>query len=97
VRELLINVAKHAKCDSASINAHIRNSEIVIEISDAGAGFDPASPPPPTRKRGMGLKSVRERLSLIGGTMTIDARPGAGTTVVLTAPLDPRGSADTSL
>jgi len=97
VREILINVAKHAKSDSASINAHITGSEIVIEITDAGVGFDPASPPPPSRKRGIGLKSVRERLSLIGGNMTINSQPGAGTTVVLTAPLADRGSAESFL
>jgi len=94
VRELLINVVKHAKTDSASIKANITGSEIVVEVSDAGAGFDPASPPRPSRKRGLGLKSVRERLSLIGGSVTISSSPGAGTTVVLTAPLAPLGGAD---
>ena len=94
VRELLINVAKHAKTDSASIKANITGSEIVVEVSDAGAGFDPTSPPRPSRKRGLGLKSVRERLSLIGGSVTINSRPGAGTTVVLTAPLAPQVGAE---
>jgi signal transduction histidine kinase len=94
VRELLINVAKHAKTDSASIKANIAGSEIVVEVSDSGAGFDPASPPPLSRKRGLGLKSVRERLSLIGGSVTINSRPGGGTTVVLSAPLAPQGRAE---
>jgi signal transduction histidine kinase len=97
VRELLINVAKHAKTDSASVKANNTASDIVVEVSDAGAGFDLASPPPPSRKRGLGLKSVRERLSLIGGSVTIDSKPGAGTTVVLTAPLAPRGDAEPAL
>jgi len=87
-------VAKHAKTNSASIKTKITGAQIVVEVSDAGVGFDPASPPPPSRKRGLGLKSVRERLSLIGGSVTLDSKPGAGTTVVLTAPLAPHGGAE---
>jgi signal transduction histidine kinase len=97
VRELLINVVKHAKTNSATIKTNIVGSEIVVEVSDAGAGFDPASPPPPSRKRGLGLKSVRERLSIIGGSVTINSKPDAGTTVVLTAPLAPHNGAESSL
>jgi chemotaxis family two-component system sensor kinase Cph1 len=86
VRELLINVAKHARTDSATVECDCRDDHIVICISDAGVGYD-ATAPIEGRQRGLGLISVRERLSLIGGTMEMRSAPGGGTVAKLTAPL----------
>jgi signal transduction histidine kinase len=92
VRELLINVAKHAGTDSAEVESITLRSEsggniLRIRVTDNGRGYDPelvnARP-----HRGLGLISIRERLALIGGTAEIRTAPGAGTRSVLTVPLD---------
>jgi len=86
VRELLINVAKHAQTDSASVECECSDQRIVIRVADSGVGYDEASAPS-GRQRRLGLISVRERLSLIGGTMELNSEPGGGTVARLTAPL----------
>jgi chemotaxis family two-component system sensor kinase Cph1 len=82
VRELLINVAKHANTESAAVEAECRDDAILVTVSDTGVGYDAAAV-----RRGLGLLSIRERLSLIGGSAEFRSSPGAGTTAVLTAPL----------
>lgn len=83
VRELLINVAKHAKTKSARVETERNGGVMVVRVSDQGIGYDTgAAVPGPDRS--LGLINVRERLSLIGGTLDIHSRPGAGTLAVLT-------------
>jgi chemotaxis family two-component system sensor kinase Cph1 len=86
VRELLINVAKHAQTDSASVDCECSDGRIVVRVCDGGVGYDPAAARG-GEQRGLGLISVRERLSLIGGTMEMHSEPGGGTVARLTAPL----------
>ena len=86
VRELLINIAKHAGTDSATVESECRGGALLIRVTDNGKGYDPdmvmARP-----NRGLGLISIRERLSLIGGTVEVRTALGAGTRSVLTVPL----------
>lgn len=86
-RELLINAAKHARSESAMIQTLREGERIIVKVTDAGVGFDPAQLTASTQ-RGMGLVSVRERLSFIGGTAEIRSIPGDGTEAVLSALLD---------
>jgi signal transduction histidine kinase len=55
-------------------------------VSDPGIGYDPAVLQ--NSRRGLGLISLRERLSYIGGTVDLRSTPGLGTTAVLTAALE---------
>ncbi len=88
VRELLINVAKHAQTDCALVECDRVQERIVIRVSDTGVGYDLNA----SRKaRGLGLISVRERLSNIGGTAQVQSAPGEGTSVTLTAALSESG------
>jgi two-component system, chemotaxis family, sensor kinase Cph1 len=86
VRELLINVAKHARTDSAVIECDTVRDRIVVRVSDYGVGYD-VTTVSKRPQRGLGLISVRERLSNIGGTTEIRSAPGEGTVVTLTAAL----------
>jgi chemotaxis family two-component system sensor kinase Cph1 len=90
-RELLINVAKHAGTDAASLSSETIGDRLRVCVSDRGKGYAPdtAATGAP---RGLGLLSVRERLSLIGGTAEIGPNPGGGTLGVLTAPLSRNGA-----
>jgi len=86
VRELVINVAKHARTDNAIVEVERADDQIVVRVSDAGVGYDPAASAAMPR-RGLGLASMRERLSFIGGTLEVQSRQGDGTVAVLSAPL----------
>jgi PAS domain S-box-containing protein len=88
VRELLINVAKHAGVKQATVNLQREGRWLSVRVGDAGAGFavDPAGV---TATAGMGLVSVRERLSYMGGSFEIRSGLGDGTEAVLRLPLEP--------
>jgi len=86
VRELLINVAKHAGTDSATVESESCGGEVVIRVIDNGVGYEPVTAASRPHK-GLGLLSVRERLALIGGTLDIRTALGVGTRSVLRAPL----------
>lgn len=90
-RELLINAAKHARAESTDVEIERRGDEIVVRVADAGVGFDPAVLSV-ARGSGLGLLSVRERLSFIGGSADVRSIPGDGTVATLVAPLDPHQS-----
>jgi signal transduction histidine kinase len=89
VRELLVNVAKHARASTATIFCGCEKDRIFIRVVDNGKGFDPStilSPSP--RTGGFGLMIIRARLGLIGGNLYIDSHAGAGTSVMVALPLE---------
>jgi signal transduction histidine kinase len=86
VRELLINVAKHARTDSAVVECEAADYRVIVRVSDEGVGYDPQTAQSGIR-RGLGLITVRERLSNIGGSADVQSVLGRGTLVVLSAPL----------
>ena len=90
VRELLFNVVKHAGTDRATVALRDGEEEghLVIEVVDRGKGFD-VETADGDREGSFGLFSVHERLQLIGGRMEVDSAPGAGTRVVVHAPVAP--------
>jgi PAS domain S-box-containing protein len=88
VRELLVNVAKHAKADRVRISARRDGGEIVVQVWDNGAGFAGSKTRlGPGDSGGFGLFSIRERIRHLGGRVEVKSRHGEGTTVTLTAPL----------
>ncbi|RPI22063.1 MAG: PAS domain S-box protein [Acidobacteria bacterium] len=91
VKELLLNVVKHAKADRATIE--IQQSppdQIAVIVSDQGAGFDSslsgAIPNDSSVGAGFGLFRITERLEYLGGLMEVASSPGQGTRVTLIAP-----------
>ena len=89
VRELIINVAKHARTGRAELAVSVRAARLVIVLSDDGVGFDSARLARSRRgSRGLGLRSVRERVRLVEGSFRIVSAPGNGTTATLSVPLD---------
>lgn len=87
VRELLINVAKHARVASASVHLACEDGRLVVRVSDGGVGF--SIDEQGGQRKGLGLVSVAERLSFVGGTFNIRSIPGDGTEATLSLPLDP--------
>ncbi len=85
VRELLLNVVKHAASERASLVIRSHAAGLEITVTDAGRGFDPESPGP-AHDRSFGLLSTRERLHAAGARLVITSRPGHGTRAHLLLP-----------
>jgi signal transduction histidine kinase len=87
-QEALNNVAKHARADNVAILLDGRLDRVSMIIEDDGIGFDLVSVTP---RRRLGIVGMRERATLLGGTVEIESHPGRGTTVVARIPV-PSGS-----
>ena len=95
-RELLFNVAKHARTKAARMHLTRSEDQIQLSVTDEGVGFDPAQlRAEGGRSGGFGLFSIHERLNLLGGRMEVVSAPGRGSRFTLIAPsaAQPRGSA----
>lgn len=87
VRELLINVSKHAGCDQAEVKCVHAENCVTISVADHGDGFSyDAASSSPVGDLGFGLISMKDRIEFIGGDMSIDTQPGRGTTVTIVFP-----------
>ena len=89
VQEALNNIAKHAQADRVEISLVRRDSRILASLQDNGKGFDldrvlhPESP-----ERGFGIIGMQERVSLLGGEIDIQSRPGFGTLIHIEIPYE---------
>lgn len=86
LRELLVNVAKHAKTNEATVTIGRLGDIFQLIVADQGQGFirDPLADE--DCPGGFGLASIRERVSSIGGHMSISSAAGQGTTVTIKVP-----------
>lgn len=85
VRELLLNVVKHAESDEAWVTlGPAADGQVELVVEDRGRGFDPEEMERDSEgTAGFGLSGMRDRLDAIGGTLHLDAEPGRGTRVTL--------------
>ncbi|HEY3376785.1 MAG TPA: PAS domain-containing protein [Armatimonadota bacterium] len=88
VRELLINVIKHARAHSATVNIACDSIAVTVTVSDDGTGFDLCEAERSFAGKGKyGLFNLRERLTSLGGDTRIMTQPDHGTRIVLVAPI----------
>jgi len=89
VRELMMNVLKHAKSKEVAVRLFERDGDFCIEVRDEGAGFDLAASLAGTMSMSsqFGLLSIRERMKALGGRFDLKSSPGVGTTAMLVLPL----------
>jgi signal transduction histidine kinase len=86
VRELLVNIVKHAQARKVKVSIGRDNHHVRIVVADDGIGFVPS---PQLNKTGsIGLFSIRERLNYLGGSIEIESKPGQGTHITLVAPIN---------
>jgi signal transduction histidine kinase len=92
IRELLINVVKHAKAGSARVSLAVDHDRVRVEVADDGVGLDAARLRDVRESAGFGLFNIRERLEHLGGRFEVSSEPGRGFRVTLEAPrqLPPR-------
>ncbi|MBP1634484.1 MAG: hypothetical protein H6Q10_1058 [Acidobacteria bacterium] len=88
VQECLQNVLKHGAVGDARLTMAGDDGTLRVTVSDAGRGFDVEAA---GHRGGLGLISMRERLHLAGGAMTVRSRPGGGTTIDFHVPLGENG------
>ena len=84
VQEALTNVARHAGVTSMAVNLWARRGMLLLRVEDNGVGFRVEDLPV---ERSVGLQSMRERASLLGGELVISSTPGSGTCITAELPL----------
>lgn len=84
VKEALANCMRHSRATNAALGFLVSGTHVTITIADDGTGTTPALG---ENGAGSGLGNMRARAAEIGGEISIEATPGRGTRVVLTAPL----------
>ncbi len=82
LQESLNNVARHSGVEEVRVALGVENEELTLVIEDHGSGISPAMKP------GVGLAAMRERATLIGGSIQIGAAEPSGTRIALRAPLE---------
>jgi two-component system, NarL family, sensor histidine kinase DegS len=75
VQELLGNTARHSQATMVKVQVDLGNDLLRISVDDNGKGFDPETVSESTN---LGLKLIRERAEMLGGTFEIDSAPGSG-------------------
>jgi NarL family two-component system sensor histidine kinase LiaS len=78
-QEALSNIARHSHARRVVLTLVSGPDGATLTISDDGQGFDPDDSP-----AGLGLRSMRERAESLGGALTVDSSPGAGTRISAT-------------
>jgi signal transduction histidine kinase len=87
-QEALTNGVKHAAADALVVEVSEADGRATVRVRDDGQGFDPSA-----ASAGFGLLGMRERVELLGGSLEIEAAPGAGTTVIARLPVRRRAAA----
>jgi len=85
VQEALTNVKKHAPGATAWLSLKTNHRRVCAVIQDDGPGFDPASV---GRSGRFGLQTMKERAESVGGSFVIESRPGVGTRLEVTIPME---------
>src|SRR3954471_1851304 len=85
--ESVQNAAKHSGAACVSVRLADRAGRWRLSVVDQGAGFDPQGVV--ASGAGIGLVNMRDRLDAVGGTLTVQSRPGRGTTVTALVPRTP--------
>lgn len=84
LQEALHNATKYSGVKRIEVQLMEETGEVHLTVRDSGKGFDIETA---RQKRGLGLTSMQERVRLVGGTLVIDSKPLAGTTVHVSVPL----------
>nr|NIN99224.1 histidine kinase [Anaerolineae bacterium]NIQ82060.1 histidine kinase [Anaerolineae bacterium] len=85
VQEALTNVARHADVDEVTVRLWVDQDTLSVQIEDQGTGFEPEIAL--TASASSGLSGMQERAVLLGGHLTVESAPGAGTRLTAELPL----------
>ncbi len=82
-QELLFNISKHARVHEARLRLRRRNENIYMVVADKGCGLDPQKL---GKTAGFGLRSIQERVALLGGRLKVRSTRGKGSTFRVVVP-----------
>lgn len=82
IQELLGNAARHSQATLLKINVDLTDDLIRVSVDDNGKGFDIDS----VQEQSLGLKLIRERTEMLGGTFEVDSAAGKGTRIMFSLP-----------
>ncbi|HLM55508.1 MAG TPA: CheR family methyltransferase [Pyrinomonadaceae bacterium] len=85
MQEALNNAMKYSRAARVDVLLERRDGQVVLIVEDDGAGFDPQREA--SDGEGIGLIGMRERATLVGGTLEIESAPGEGTAVFARVPV----------
>ena len=85
IQEALTNVTRHAKATRVDVSVRRAGKSIILGVADNGVGFVPHSL---SGLRSLGLVGMRERAHACGGMLMVQGKPGEGTSIVVTIPVD---------
>lgn len=83
LQEALTNVMRHADAHTVELTLSVEARELCLTVSDDGRGFEPKA----SKSTSFGLVGMRERVLMLGGTLTLRSEPGEGTTLEVRVPL----------
>jgi signal transduction histidine kinase len=86
VQEAITNVVKHSAATEGTVVIKKQPATVSISIRDNGRGFDPAKLSSQTHDLGYGLGGIKERVRILKGTIVIDSKPSAGTSLTVEVP-----------
>lgn len=87
IQEALNNISKHSKATAAQVSLNLSKGLLDLEISDNGHGFDPGKLNQSNFASGSGIAGIRDRVSLVDGTFTLQARVGIGIMLKIQIPV----------
>jgi signal transduction histidine kinase len=87
MQEALNNTMKYAQARHVDVLLERRDNQVVLILEDDGVGFNPEKEASADGDKGMGLIGMRERAALVGGTLQIESKPKAGTTIFARVPV----------
>jgi len=87
LQEALQNAIKHSGSRRFEVSLSRTSNNIILTVHDSGRGFDAVEA---MKGRGLGLTSMKERVNLVAGELTIESKPQKGTTIHVRVPLTPR-------
>jgi signal transduction histidine kinase len=81
-QEAMHNIHKHAQAKNVNITFSFMEDIFVMDVADDGLGFEPSK-----IKHGFGMKTMRDRVEELSGTLTIESERGAGTAIAVSVPI----------
>ena len=88
IQESLTNIQKHSRATMAFVKVEFMEKNINLVVSDNGVGFDKNSCRGMDKEGGYGLLSMKERVELLDGKLDIVSKPGKGTKIIVSIPIN---------
>jgi signal transduction histidine kinase/ligand-binding sensor domain-containing protein len=93
-QEALTNAVRHAGARIVRARLEYGDGRVTLRIEDDGQGFDVHTTGAASNGGGFGLRGMRERLTQIGGSLSVESLPGRGTQITATVPLGENGNGE---